>query len=303
MDKNTLLRGVTFVILLLAQQVVLADEIKYSLINIWEEGEYSLQQEGFISLISSLGKGEQSFDQTRTNFNWKATVYEFQTDGTQTIDLQATRIQLRLESKDTALLFFDSSNKSLTTTFETEVFQKFMRTIISITIKNGEVIDIKMDDSIWEGLSPTTEAETIFLSALKGLPTLENFKQIFDPFMWAANPNEVSVNDTWKNEISFTLPVVGERSMNWNCRLKSVRKTGGKSVAEVVSNSNFDVKVDESVSANMKAEMNVIFDAKSGSPLELVGKSTVSAIRKSETDSPDLKITAMQKNKLTVVKR
>ncbi len=303
MNKNAVIKVFLLAILMLTQRVILADE-SCAIVNIWEEGEYSLRQECFFSLITSAGKGEQTFDQTRTTFDWQAKVSEFQADGTQKIDLQARRIKLRFENKETAYIFFDSSNKSLTNKFETEVFKRFMNSVISVTFKNGEVVAISMDDSVWKGLSPKSDSETIFLNALQALPTLDNFKQIFDPFLWASNPNEIKTNDSWKNEVAITLPVVGERSMTWNCKLKSVKKSGTSSVANVLADSNFDVKVDEHISANMKAEMDVKFNVNSGTPIELIGKSTVSAIRKSEDENePDLKITVMQKNNLTVVKR
>lgn len=305
MKNNTSLKVFCLFILALFTQVAVGDDgTGYFVANIWEPGNYTLRQDCFISLITSVQKEEKGLDQTRATFTWQAKVDEIQENGVQKMEMQAKRITLRFQGEGAAYAFFDSSNKSLNTSFENEVFEAFMNTTVVVSFKNGEVFDVKTPEDVWKDFSPKDDAEAFFMAHFQELPTLKMFKQIFDPFNWVANPVEVKVNDEWKNEIQVPIDNVGDRDLTWNCKLKAVQKRGSSVLAVVGAKSELSIEASKLVTANMKAEMDVKYDVKIGMPIELISKSTVTAIKKSEKDGePDVTIVAMQKNNLTVAKR
>lgn len=307
MNKRFMLKYLMFILLAFTAQVSVGEDSSYSVVNVWEPGKYSLHQDCFVSLITSVQKEEKAFEQSRITFNWNAEVSELQNGGVQQIELQATRITMRFESKGMFFSYWDSTNNSLNKPFEKEVFNRFLNAKFNLSFKNGEVVGVTADGDVWDGLSPGNQDEKVFLERFQSLPTLENFKLIFDPLSWVSTPNKVKVNSEWENEVLVPVANLGEQAMNWQCKLKSVKKSGRYLQGEVVASSDFNVEPSAQVKANMKAEMSVIFNVESGSPLELNTKNTVSALRVGNKESKEgeetLKIVAMQKNNLTVAKR
>ncbi|MDD3589406.1 MAG: hypothetical protein PHO46_03940 [Thermoguttaceae bacterium] len=305
MNKNTLLKMIAvFVLVLTTQTVFGGDDPKYTIANVWEPGSYTLRQDCFISLITSVEKKVTSRDQTQVLFTWYADVSELQEGGIQKLILKASRVMLRFEANDSELAFFDSSNEGANDEFVNDLFRRFMSASIEVVIKNGKTESASVKDDVWKGIEPKNQDEKAFYERFQSLLTKENFEQIFDPFSWVANQEEVQLNDEWSNEIITSVQGVGDQSLRWNCKLDSIRKIGSSTFANVVANSNLEVKVQELLTADLKATIKVKFNAKTGSPTDLESRTTVSAVKTSENpEEPEMNITALQRNNLTVAKR
>lgn len=290
-------------ITLVTQLVGGAEPLKGNIINIWRSGSYTLRQECFMSLISSVQKEVVSKDQTQMLFTWQANISELQDDGFQKMELRATRIMLRFSEKGKDVAFFDSSNKSINTQFVEEVFEHFIGTPIMVTFKNGTVIDVSVASDLWNDMpEPTSDDDAFFLERFKNLPSKENFVFIFDPFSWVSNPKQVGVKEEWKNKIQLILPVVNESSFVWNCKLNSIKKVGTLTLAEVVATGNLDVILTETASASVKAELKANFDSSVGMPNEIEAKTTVSAVKNlKKSECPETKVVALQRNSLRVL--
>lgn len=66
MNKNTLLKMIAvFVLVLTTQTVFGGDDPKYTIANVWEPGSYTLRQDCFISLITSVEKKVTSVTKRR----------------------------------------------------------------------------------------------------------------------------------------------------------------------------------------------------------------------------------------------
>ena len=125
-------------------------------------------------------------------------------------------------------------------------------------------------------------------------------KQIFEPFNWVATPNEVAVNDEWKNQIQYVIPVVGDTTLDWNCKLASVKKSGKTMLARATGTGALNLTLNERVHAEVKAEFNGL----NGSPHWLEAKTTVSAVKTGEKEEDaETKIVALQKNSMRVANR
>ncbi len=280
------------------------DNAKYSVANIWEAGSYTLRQDCFISLITSIDKKVVSKDQTQVLFTWHADVSELQEDGVQKMNLQAARVMLRYEVNNTELTFFDSSNESSNSDFVNEVFRRFTSASIEVVFKNGEIENVSVKEDVWKGFQPEGEDEKAFFHRFQSLLDKETFKQIFDPFFWVANQEDVAVKDEWSNDIVTNIQGVGNRNLIWNCKLDSVKKAGASSYANVTADSSLDVEVANILKADLKASLKVKFNTRIGSPIELESRTTVSAVKKSgNSEESETNSVALQRNNLTVAKR
>ncbi|MBQ9873532.1 MAG: hypothetical protein IJM30_03625 [Thermoguttaceae bacterium] len=279
-----------------------------SVANIWEAGEYSLSHESLVSFITSLQKEKRVVDrnQTQVRFFWNASVSELGDDGAQKMTLRATRVILRFESEVDGAAFYDSSNDHMNNEFVKEVFKRFLAAEVAISFRNGEVDSLQVADDIWNGLETKDESEKFFLERFKSLLLKECFRQIFDPLSWVSNPNEVSVNDQWKNETPIDLPelgMVGDQSLTWNCKLNSISKEKQGERANVEATCHLDVDPNENLCVEVKAEIKAKFDAKYGAPIEIESRTTASALKKSPSqEDAAAKIVALQRNKLVVAK-
>lgn len=305
MSKNSFC-GVICVLLfaLVTQTAFSADKDKYAVANIWEAGSYTLRQDCFISLITSVDKKVASRDQTQVLFTWHADVSELEDGGIQKMNLQASRVMLRYDSNNEELAFFDSSNEGANNDFVKEVFRRFTSASVEVVFKNGEIENVSVKKDVWEGFEPEAEDEKAFFERFQALLTKETFKQIFDPFCWVANQEEVSVKDKWSNDVITTVQGVGDQNLTWDCKLDSVKKSGSSTFANVVADSALEVKVNDLLTANLKANLKVKFNTRIGSPVELESRTTVTAVKKSDnTEEPEKNIVALQRNNLTVARR
>ena len=303
---NNLIKASLILLLAFTSQTLFgADETKYSIANVWKSGEYTLYQDCFISLISSSQKEVLMKDQTQVRFSWRADVDELQADGVQKMKLRATRVMLRFDGLGMISVFYDSEKSSLNKDFINDVFNRLKSAEITVLFKNGEVQDVSLNVDVWAGLpEPKDGEEEFFFVRFKSLTTVENLKQIFEPFDWVATPNEVAVNDEWKNQIQYVIPVVGDTTLDWNCKLASVKKSGKTMLARATGTGALNLTLNERVHAEVKAEINADFNGLNGSPHWLEAKTTVSAVKTGEKEEDaETKIVALQKNSMRVANR
>ena len=274
---NNLIKASLILLLAFTSQTLFgADETKYSIANVWKSGEYTLYQDCFISLISSSQKEVLMKDQTQVRFSWHADVDELQADGVQKMKLRATRVMLRFDGLGMISVFYDSEKSSLNKDFINDVFNRLKSAEITVLFKNGEVQDVSLNVDVWAGLPEPKDGEEEF------------FFVLFE----------------WKNQIQYVIPVVGDTTLDWNCKLASVKKSGKTTLARATGTGTLELTLNERVHAEVKAEINADFNGLNGSPHWLEAKTTVSAVKTGEKEEDsETKIVALQKNSMRVANR
>ncbi|MDO5308089.1 MAG: DUF6263 family protein [Planctomycetia bacterium] len=305
---TTILLGCLFA-LVMSNVVSRADD-KYTPFNAWEKGDYTLRQDCFASVVKSVDKKVFSREQSRIMFTWKITAADVQADASQTLTMKISNVMTRYESNGNELDYFDSAN-ALNKPFMRDVFKAIMQVELTVLLKEGEVAKVDGCDNLWKDVpQPSAQDEELFLTRLQSYITADMFKQLFETLSCLDTVDEVAVGDTWKNETLISFPVVGDKTLQWNCKFDSLAKSGKTPLACVSGSSALAFDLTDTSHAELKTEQTAKYNVKSYFPVEVISRATVAIESKTERKGADgetivvvEKIAGMNKSNLTVVRR
>ena len=292
--------------LIVCQHVSGADKVNYRVLNSWERGSYTLHQECTNTLVTIIDNKEVERDESRLLFTWKIEAMDESNDGRQTLVLRMLRIMMRLRCDGKELFYFDSSNGKDRSDLLNVVFSNMKNSTINVDMKNGIPEKVTGCERFWKDIpDPQNDEELFLFSSIKNLATNENIKDTFNTLVCLDASEEVGVGDDWKTHTTLPIPIIGDKSFEWDCSLKSVTESNGVDVAQVHGKGKLDFEIEEQrLKGHVNMEADAEYDTKHGFAPSIHSKVIVSVNKKVDSDGKTHLETysGLTKNNLTVVK-
>ena len=295
------------VVLTGAQLALGADDGKFTVLNCWEKGTYTLLQECTNTVITTVGKTEAERNESRLLFNWQIEASSEGEDGVQQFKMKLLRVMMRMRVNGRETIYFDSSNGRAKVESLNAVFRNMKNTSVTVVFKNGTPTEVLGCDDFWKDISePTEKEEKDLLLNVRGLASSDNIRQTFETLVYLDSAEEVAVGDKWKNSTTLALPSIGDKTLEWNCSLDSVEDSKEAPLATVSGKGSLDFAVKEPTKGVVRVEMEntVTYNTRYYFPTTVDSK--VYVVHKSEEDADSAKAVetrvGFSKNKLTVVK-
>lgn len=284
-----------------------AESEKYAVLNSWEEGTYFLLQECTNSVFKTVGKTETERDESRLLLNWQIDADSEDSDGNQQFHLKLLRIMMSIRINGKEVVYFDSSNGISKLGILNGIFKQMKEVEVVVYFKGGLPTRVQGSDDFLNNLpEPANDEEKLLLASMKNLTTPDNIKQTFDTLVCLDSPEYAGVGDTWESHTVLSIPVVGDKTVVWNCVLEGVDASRDRVLAKVSGKGMLDFKIDGAASGdvNVRAEDKVVYDTKSCFPTSVDSRVYVTLKTPGNSESKENEETyiGFLKNKLTVAK-
>ncbi|MGI6401302.1 MAG: DUF6263 family protein [Thermoguttaceae bacterium] len=295
-----------WIVLLTAQTVLGADDEQYAILNSWEKGSYTLLQECTSTLYKKANAAEAERDDSRALFNWQIEAGAEGSDGIQKFSMKLLRIMTSVRVNGREIIYYDSSNGLSRIELLNAIFKQMKETETIVVFKNGVPMEVLGCENYWKDIpEPTDDFEKFLLNHMKSFADPDNIKQTFETLVYLDTPNMVAVGDKWTNKTVLPVPVIGDKTLEWDCSLNKIKRSGGVPLASVTGKGVLNFSVAEPLRGDVvvKMENSADYDTKSYYATHVDSRVTVNV----KTMSPDSEDTeqfyaGFLKNKLTIAK-
>ena len=277
---------------------------KYILQNCWEAGSYDLQFNSVITTTKSGDKPIPDQELYRHMLKWDVKA-DAEKDGTQEFRMKITRLVTRVFINNKTLVQFDSSNdRERGLECLADAFAKIVDVEIVLVVKDGAPAEVRgYSEKMWEEILKDRDArEQGLIGIVQTLLSDDNIKQTYETLSYLDASDEVALGDTWKSDTILELPGVGDKTLEWNCRLDRVLKAAGRVVADVSGTGEIEFDVAEKKLQIVMAA-NSKYDVAAAFPIEAKSSVTMTLRDKESSDEKSSElITVSQKSNLTIAK-
>ena len=282
-----------------------ADDEKYAVLNSWEKGGYTLRQDCTNTLIKTVDGTEAGREESKLLFTWQIDASSETADGVQMFNLKMLRVMMRIRSNGRDQVYFDSSNGKDKSEILNAVFARMKNSAIVVIFKNGTPAEVQGCENFWKDLpEPKDENEKNLLLNVQTLAAADNIKQTFETLTYLDSSKKVGVGDSWNSHTVLQIPLVGEKSFEWDCALNSIKKGADAPLANVSGKGKMEFDVNAQIKCEVKMEGDVVYDTRACYPTSVVSRVFVSINRNSDdADGKHLEVySGFTKNNLSVAK-